>query len=239
MRITTCLAVLAATSALFLGGCTTNWSTGPQCGKTLPQDLPDNPDPCATYCKEWVPPVYRDVPRLRETCPARTVQVPYVARRTRYETVQTKPREVACRSGCGQTCEESLVQVRPGGHRWVQTDDGCWKYEYCCPKYKWCNRIEHENGIEYCVERPPEYETVAYTECEQRTAPVRKPAEYEVVYEKELYKPGHWRWRAHYDPCGPCTKCEKDRCGCRKTYNVVVDRKCKNDCVLPGCARTN
>ena len=156
MRFTTCLAVLAACATLFLGGCTTNWKTSPQgLGRGLPNDLPDNPDLCATYCKEWVPPVYRKVPVLKQCAPGRIVDVPYTARRTVVENVQIRPRCVANRAGCGTSCEESLVQVKPGGYRWGQTDSGCWKNEYCCPEYKWCNRVVSEEGIEYCVERPP------------------------------------------------------------------------------------
>ena len=65
--------------------------------------------------------------------------------------------------GCGKECDQAVVQVKPGGYKWKRDGD-CWKYCYEEPCYEWCNKVVSEDGIEYCMEVPPEYRVEAYTD---------------------------------------------------------------------------
>jgi hypothetical protein len=212
---------------------------GPCCGLgAIPTDLPANPDPCQKYCRVWVPAEYRKVPKLvkcKASC-TRTVEVPIKVMRA-YE-VQVKPRTGYCASTCGKDCEDTLVQVKPGGYRWEESEAGCWQYCYRKPAYKWCKKNVQEEKITYCVETPPEYETRVETTDAVRLRTEYVPPEYEIRYVRELYRPGHWEWRATpgCDAMPPDSRCW--------TPPQKMGRKC-NDCRprLPaldcGCPPTN
>lgn len=218
-NLRTWMPIVAATAALLImAGCS---STRDNSIGAIPTDLPANPNPCASYCKEWVPPVSRKVPKLVKCCPGSIEETPYTVMETTYEDVLVKPRTCECRTGCGTTCEEQLVETRPGGYRWTQTAGGCWKYEYCKPDFKWCKRTVTEDGVDYCVEQSPEYRTVARTREVRKTRRQYVPPKYEIRYVDENYAPGHYRWRASYDkPSAPT-------CGCRPTKTTKILDTCE------------
>jgi hypothetical protein len=231
------LATLVVVLAL-AGGC----RCGPQmpvdcdcpCGGIDPQ-LPADPNPCTKYCKVWVPPVYRDVPKVVQTCGCTVVQVPEKVQRVRFEDVCVKPR--TCKIGCmpGTKCEQQAVQVRPGGFRYVQDGPNCWKYCYVKPCYQWCNKVVYEDGIEYCAESAPEYKTVARTEEQTVYRNVYVAPETKVQWVKEVYQPGHWEWRATHDCCD---------CICDKpcpTIECLERKPCRpaTPALGRGCPRCN
>lgn len=164
---------------------------------SLPLDLPEHPDPCVQYCKEWVPPTYRMVPTLVQKDCGDTQCVTETVFETTACEVLVKPRTGRKFEKCGTSCEEELVQVKPGGFRWVRGGDDCkecWQYCDAPPEYKWCSRKVEEDGIRYCVEDPPEYKTVVKTVPVQRTRTEYRPPRFEIEYVRELYQPGHHEW---------------------------------------------
>ncbi len=172
---------------------------------SLPPDLPASPDPTKKYCKVWVPPTYRNVPKLVKCAPGCTTTEDVKIMQTRAYDVLVEPGRGKCATTCGTTCEESLVQVKPGGYRWEDCG-GCWQYKWRPPQYKWCQRKVRDEGIDYCFETPAKYKTVVETRpvVKQRTKYV--PPKYRISYAKEIYKPGHYEWRAE----GECA-CTPDR----------------------------
>jgi len=217
---------LVLTMAAVMGCASRNAYVG-----TLPADLPANPEACTKYCKVWVEPVYRDKPVLCLKNPGCTKEVPETVCVTRYREVCERP---ACQYPvrmAGKQCDQAVVQVRPGGYKWKREGD-CWKYCYEEPCYQWCNKVVQEDGIEYCMEVPPEYRVEAYHEPVTRYRTVRTPAEYEVKYVKELYTPGRYEWQ-------PSKLCD---CDCPGPCEKVPQRRspCPNERALtPGCARSN
>ncbi len=198
----------------------------------LPADLPTNPEPCTKYCKVWVDPVYRDVPVIARTKPGCVERVPETVCETRYREVCVKPRCQYDVRMAGKQCDQAVVQVRPGGYKWKR-DGECWKYCYEEPCYRWCNKVVQEEGIEYCMEVPPEYRVEAYHEPVTRYRTCRTPAEYCVEWVKEVYSPGHYEWQ----PTKECTSCD-----CPAPCPQVPMRKspCPNERgVLSDCPRTN
>ena len=130
----------------------------------LPPDLPDNPEPCVSYCKESVAPTYRMVPKLVQVEPERIRTVSETVMEMRAREVLVKPTTNKAYEKCGTRCEQEMVQVKPGGFRWVHDQEcDCWQYCDAPPEYKWCNKVTEEEGIRYCVEQPAEYKTVVDT----------------------------------------------------------------------------
>ena len=214
-----------------LAGCSSGPARLPGEGYgALPPDLPDDPQPCTTYCKVWVPPVYRDVPRLRQVKPGCLEMSKEQIVHTRFGEVCTKPRElVECRTP-DKRCEEAVVQVRPGGYKWKRDQNGCWKYCYENPCYQWCNKVVTDEGIEYCTERPPEYKTVAWTEPATVCRQDYVPGEYEVEYVKEVYRPGYWAWK-------PCRDCEN--CDCPAPCPTIPQRQRECGAMVAGVPTSN
>jgi hypothetical protein len=218
---------VVALAVVLLGGCATsgggcsNWTGGTSCDYTAPIcgpschgcgpaappfDLPKDPAPCLKYCRVWVPPVYRDVPRLEPVCGGPR-QVDKVVDEVCFKTVCTPGKRYGCVTP-GRDCEAVAVQVCPGGYRWQQVEDGCWRYCECNPTYKWCKKQVHEDGIAYCANEPPTYETVAVRTERRICDTVYEPSTYRTVWCKELYQPGRWEWVLKNDcspePCGDC-----------------------------------
>ncbi len=223
-------AILAIATAFVLAGCQ---SSGVGCGDCAgalpPTNLPPSPDPCATYCKEYVAPVTRKVPKLVKLASCGWKESQVCVHEVSYDDVVTKPATCGCaKKTCGTTCNESLVMIKPGGYRWLQNQDGCWKYEYCKPEYKWCERTTKEEGIEYCYDTPAEYETVARTRKVMKTRREYVPAKYGIKYVDEVYQPGHYRWRASVD----CSPCQKPLCEC-------APRGAKTVKIMESCERCN
>lgn len=165
----------------------------------LPPDLPANPKPCTQYCKEWVPPTYRMVPKLVQCGCADTRVIEHQAYETRAREVLVKPKTIKTYERCGQTCDQELVQIKPGGFRWVGAN-GCYQYCEQCPEYKWCNKKVGEEGIRYCVEDPAKYKTIVETVPVTRRRVEYVPPKYEIKYVRELYQPGHHEWVGRCDP---------------------------------------
>lgn len=231
----------ALLAALCLSACSggPSFRSCPDSARAIPLDLPQDPDPTKKYCKVWVPPTYREVPYLAQRCSGTTRDVTETVMETRaYDEIVT-PASCKTVRGCGKTCEESLVQVRPGGYRW-EFDGTCWKYVERCPEYEWCNRVVREDSIDYCMDVPAEYQTKVETVPVQRTRTEYVPPRYEIRYRQEVFQPGRWEWRTTCsDGCTP------DR---RPTRTHLVERKCESDCKPAvkspgpldcGCARTN
>jgi hypothetical protein len=224
------VAAIALAAGAF-AGCST---PGGCCDSTLPPDLPADPEPCARYCRVWVPPVYRKVPKLCQVSPECYRCEPETVQRIRFREVCVKPCEqVACRTP-DRRCEEAAVQVTPGGWRWKQDECGCWKYCYEPPCYQWCNKVVTEEGIDYCVERPPEYRTEAWWEDETCTRMRRIPPRYKIVYEEECYRPGYWQWVVQ-DSCTDCV------CPAPCPTRPIRRQPCApgTDVLTPDCPRCN
>jgi len=209
-RKTTISLIALALLALTVAGCASRGPAAYGSCATLPSDLPADPEPCTTYCRVWVPPTYRNVPKVKQTCPPKVETEAYQTCRLRFQEVCVKPRQVKqCRTA-DKRCEQAVVQVKPGGYKWKPTGSldecgqECWSYCYEPPCYQWCNKVTTEKGIEYCTEVPPEYKTVAYrepvTECRQ----VCQPAQYKVEWHQEVFRPGYWAWKPNKD----CTSCD-------------------------------
>jgi hypothetical protein len=178
------------------------------CGPAAPpSDLPKDPALCMKYCRVWVPPVYRDVPRLTPVCgnPCRTEKL---VTETCFRTVCTPGKCYGCTTP-ERDCEAVAVQVCPGGYRWQEVEGGCWRYCECKPSYKWCKKQVHEDGIDYCMNEPPEYRTEVVKTDRRVCDVVYEPPTYKTTWCKECYTPGHWEWRLEHacDPCPPKECC--------------------------------
>ena len=226
---------LCGVAALMLAGCTSASNQSAGLAKALPA-LPANPDPTKRYCKVWVPPKTRMVPKLVQTCGS--------SMKTECITVmETQAKEVMVRGPierevdpCRRQCTDTLVQAKPGGYRW-ECDGDCWQYKYRAPEYKWCSKTVEEDKVRYCYTHPAEYETVVETRPVKRQRQTYVPPKYEVKWVEEVYEPGRWEWQAT-EACGPSKDCRtwsdkhvyKSDCGgCPKPAPAL-------DC---GCPKTN
>jgi hypothetical protein len=199
---------LLAGAALGAAGCSSGTAKPP---------FPADPDPCAAYCLKWVPPVYRDVPRVTMT------KAPCVRS---YEvcTHETRARSVCVPGECKtitvpDVCRETaIVQVKPPRWEWRQVEcedcygcevECCWRRVRVPPEYDVCPKCETEEGFTYCVTTPPQRDVVfEQVPCTQSRCEY-VPAEYGVCYDKECWTPGHWVWEKR--DCAPpppeCPKC--------------------------------
>lgn len=194
-------------------------SHGCGCGPAAPpSDLPKDPAPCMKYCKVWVPPVYRDVPRLTCQC-GHACPVEKEVTETCFRTVCTPGKCYGCTTP-DRDCEAVAVQVCPGGYRWQEVEGGCWRYCESKPSYKWCKKQVHEDGIEYCSNEPPQYHTEV-VKTDKRVCDVTyEPSSYKTTWCKECYTPGHWEWVMKYD-CDPCPPKE----ACCEPYTYCLGNK--------------
>jgi hypothetical protein len=161
---------------------------------------PIDPDTSKAYCLVWVPPTYRDVPtvvKCREGC---VEYKPVWRKDVRFEEV--------CRPGpVVRVCEPDscrdvqVVQTQPPHLEWQPTccpgpDSECCYRPVPVPGTQIvCDKTVTDEGIRYCYRKPPEYEVVAH---EVRTCvPMAeyRPADYGVVWQKELFQPGRWEWQ--------------------------------------------
>jgi hypothetical protein len=223
-------AVVVGAIGAGLAGC----ATGRGAGECLPTDLPDNPQPCTKYCRVWVPPTYRKVPRLCPECPE-TVEVPHVVDRVRFREVCVKPSEVKwCRTP-DTRCEVAAVQTTTGGWKWKRDGQDCWKYVYEPPCYAWCTKNVGEESISYCTQTPAEYKTVAWTERQVFTRVEQGQPRYRVQWVDEVYEPGRYEWVAS-GICNGCVEC--NRCPCPP---LPKGEPCPPGCpvMTEGCDRCN
>lgn len=199
-------------------GCACSAGEGP-CGPAAPPlGLPDDPAPCLKYCRVWVPPVYRDVPKIESVC-----GTPRTTDKTVIETTFKTVKIPGARYGCTTPscdCDEVAVEVCPGGWKWQQVD-GCWRYCECPPKYKWCKKQVHEDGITYCADEPDQYKTVAVRREKRVCDTEYVPATTRTVWVKELYRPGHWEWVAKQDCCAKAPNCD-----CCRPYTYTISSDC-------------
>ena len=212
MAFSRALAIAAAVLGFGAAGCS---SSGPRVPSKPP--FPVGAEDCSTYCLVWVPPTYRDVPRVECCKPGRVenqsrcvakVEFDEVCRPGRYE-----PKCTPC-----TTRTEAVVQASPGSDRWVPTKcadacgcntGDCYRHERIPPTYKVCDKTVTEKGVEYCAYREPEYDVVARTKYCKECVEVYKPAEYRVVRDKELFQEGHWQWQKRdcAPVCAPAPRC--------------------------------
>jgi hypothetical protein len=201
-------ALVAAVVGSSLVGCS---STGGDHGRPPKPPYPVGAGTCDTYCLVWVPPVYRDVPKVVCCKPGGVTQEKVCVRKTEFDEV--------CRPGCYEPkrtpdrcrTEEVAVQCAPGSDRWVPTncpcDCGeCFRHERIPPRYRLCDKKVTEKGVEYCAYTPPEYDVVPRVKRVVETQDVYRPAEFGVTWEKELFQCGHWEWRKTdcRQPAPPC-----------------------------------
>ena len=201
--------VLAATVGLAAGGC----SSGPRPGSAA-APYPTDPDPCATYCMVWVPPTYRDVPRVVPGCGGTTCET---VCRKKVDLVETcTPGHYESKCTPDQCRRWAIVEAEPAHTEWkkVKCCTPCGTAPGCCfqpvevpAQFKVCEKHETEKGIEYCTFTPPEYDVKAVCKTEKMKFSHYVPAEAKVVYDKELFQAGHWEWQKRY--CG-CEKAKPD-----------------------------
>lgn len=226
---------LGAIAAFVLAGCTASSNSGAGLRAALP-DLPDNPDPTKRYCKVWVPPKTRMVPKLVQKCGSTMKEECITVMQTTAREEMVQPAIERKVDPCRQTCTDTLVQCKPGGYRW-ECDGECWQYKYRPPEYKWCSKTVQENKIDYCYTHPPVYETVVETRPVQRKRQTYCPPKYDVQWVEEVYEPGRWEWRA-------TTKCDEPK-DCRPWSKKHVYSSQCGGCPPPSpaldcsCPRTN
>jgi hypothetical protein len=204
-RIGRFAAALAAAAAFVSAGCSSGGAGRPP--------YPTDPDPCASYCLKWVPPVYRPTPKFC-AAPGKVV--------TRNVPVEKVVFQEVCRPGrCETKCvpdqcrRYGAVEVQPARTEWVKVkckdpctccEEDCWKAVRVPPKFAWCEKCEVEKGFEYCSWTPPEYDVVARTVRSCEKVPTYIPGGATAVMVPELYTPGHWVWEKRYD-CRECKTC--------------------------------
>ncbi len=179
----------------------------------MPVAPPADPDPDATYCLVWVPPAYREVPRV-VPCGSGHVRSER-AERVVYdfeEVVKPGCYEAKCTPDRCRTTQE--IEATPARREWVKVEccgpDGqdCYRSVEVPPTYRVCEKTVTEKGVEYCAFTPPQYDVVAHERRECIERPVYVPPEYRVVYERECFEAGHWEWQKRYtgcsEPARPC-----------------------------------
>ena len=200
--------VLSAAAVFSMGGCSSNHSFASN------PPYPVDPDPCATYCMVWVPPTYRDVPRV---CPGQggTCSETVCRKRIELEEVCTPGHyEKKCSP---DVCRKyAIVEAEPAHTEWkkVKCCTPCGPAAGCCfrpvevpAQYKVCERQDSEKGIEYCTFTPPEYGVKPVCVYDKLKVTHYVPAEAKIIHEKQLFQPGHWEWQQRY--CG-CDAPKKD-----------------------------
>ena len=226
---------LGAIAAFVLAGCTSANSHQAGMARALPQ-LPANPDPSKKYCKVWVPPKTRMVPKLVKTCEGGMKEECITVMKTSMRDVMVEGPIERPVEPCRNQCTDTLVQCKPGGYRW-ECDGECWQYVYRAPEYKWCNKVVEENKVNFCYTHPPKYETVVETVPVQRKRQTYVPAQYEVKWVEEVYEPGRWEWRAG-ESCGEPQDMRK--WGAKHVYETECGGCPKPSPALDcSCPRTN
>ena len=207
-------AFVAAFVGIGLAGCSSNRPQKPP--------FPAGAEDCSTYCLVWVPPVYRDVPQVVPCKPACLKVETVCVRKTEFDEVV---RPATCEKKCSPctTHTEAVVQATPGCDRWVKTKcgcscDECYRHERIPPTYKLCDKTVTDKGVEYCAYREPEYDVVPRVKVCKEKRETYQPAEYGVVWGKELFQEGHWQWEKRTcdkPACAPKPTCApKPACGC-------------------------
>lgn len=169
----------------------------------LPTDLPRDPGQGLTYCRVWVPPVYRDVPTL-ETVPGHMVTETHAAMKTTFFERQVQPKGEYWLEKQPCDCDMTAVEVAPGGWKWAQVNGDCWQYCYTPPQYSWRAKQVKDERITYANEVPAQYETVARSCPTTVTQQKYVPGGYRVVWKRECYRPGQYVWQAREGGCAPC-----------------------------------
>lgn len=213
--------VAAAVATLSLAACA--GSPARSSGRPAPPPFPTDPDVDASYCRVWVPPTYREVPRLVECAPSRCDSEKVWRRELTFSEVCT-PGSYETKTTPCRTRTEMEVQATPGRTEWATVDCGCAPGE-CFhpvrvpPTTCTCEKTVTEKGVSYCAFTPPTYD-VAMKEkrvCVER--PVYHPAEYRVVWEKQEFEAGRWEWRKRTD-------CAQPGCGAK----TVATPSCADPC---------
>lgn len=169
----------------------------------LPTDLPRDPGQGMTYCRVWVPPVYRDVPSI-EPIPGHMVTETRSAMKTQFFERQVQPKREYWLEKKPTDADMTAVEVSPGGWKWSQVNGDCWQYCYTPPQHAYCAKKVKEDRITFCNEEPAQYETVARSCPTTVTEQKYVPGGYRVVWKRECYRPGHYVWQANDGGCAPC-----------------------------------
>jgi hypothetical protein len=219
-----------AAAAAFLATAACNSAGQYDTGRAYPPPMPVDADPCAAYCLVWVPPVYRDVPRV-VGCKPGCLECDTV-RKTKvvFEEVCTCGRceEKTVPDRCRKT---EVVQVTPPKDLWLPAqcppapgcqakpdypgtcgrpsctgapvlDGQCWQRVTVPGDVRTCEKCETEAGFTYCVQHPPKFDITTSRVCVEEPRSRYVPGEYRVVWEKECFQPGHYAWQRRYD-CAP------------------------------------
>jgi hypothetical protein len=165
-----------------------------------------------------VPETYRNVPRVVETDPGTCREEKICRKKIDFEEVCV-PGSYEGRSSPDICRRYALVEASPARTDWVKVKC-CGANTACCyrpvdvpPSYKVCEKTETEEGIEYCAFTPPQYDIVQRDRYEVISRPVYTPAQYGVVYEKQLFDSGHYEWQKRYTGCSaPRSDCPKATC---------------------------
>jgi len=195
--------------AFFAVGCSSS--------RRPPIDYPRDADPSSTYCLKYLPPTYREVPKLVECSPSKVCQECSWRKEITFEEVCTPGR---CEKKCTPCREKKTVEVvvTPGRTEWVKApcagekNGCCFKPCEIPARTKLCEVTETEGGLEYCAVTPPTYDVVQKTRLIAVPSPVYKPAQYQVKWCKEEFMPGRWVWVERDDCCPPrCAPTRPDR----------------------------
>ena len=218
MRRTLLCATVAIAGAFFATGCSS----------THIPAFPSDPDPCASYCLVWVPPVYTQVPHVVVEKPSGTAPKTICYDKVSFKEC-VKPGMYIQKCVPDECRAYGIVEATPAREEWkpVKCKDGCgcgldncFKRVHVPASYDWCEKKETEKGFEYCAFTPPEYTIVESKQRCMETTRKYVPPQYRIDYCQELYAPGHYEWQASYcaEPtrceravCAPCTSCSKRR----------------------------
>ncbi|MCC7140259.1 MAG: hypothetical protein IT460_17700 [Planctomycetes bacterium] len=218
MAVPRLLVAATAVATLVLSACASSSGRRPSA-----PPFPTDPDVDATYCRVWVPPTYREVPRLVECAPCRVEHEKAFRRELTFKEVCT-PGSYETKCTPCRTRTEVEVQATPGRTDWAKVDCGCGTGE-CYrpvevpPTTCSCEKTVTEKGVSYCAFHAPTYDVVMKEKRVCVDRPVHVPAEYRVVWEKQEFEPGRWEWHKRTD-------CAEPTCGVK----TVRAPSCSDPC---------
>ena len=175
MALRHALAIAIAVIGFGAAGCSSGRSTE---SSRIP--FPVGVDDCSVYCRVWVPPTYRDVPKVVCCKPGRLEREVVCAKKVEFDEVCRPGSYVKKCLPCRCHTEEAYVPDCPGSHKWVPTTCGCtcedcFRYERTPPTYKLCEKTVTDKGVEYCAYHEPEYDVVACAKTVKECVDVYKP----------------------------------------------------------------
>ncbi len=119
---------LWALAAVLVAG----FAVGCSSSRRPPIDYPVDPDPSSTYCLKYLPPTYREVPKLVECSPSKVCQECSWRKEITFEEVCTPGRYEKKCTPCREKKSVEIV-VEPARTEWVKAPCACEK-DGCCFK---------------------------------------------------------------------------------------------------------